>query len=502
MGDRRACTPVFVLPQGLTVTGVNTWALSLVERGDARAIVHGAHPSHSAFDTTAPGLVHLDAHAADPESLSNEYRAVFERIARESGVPVAPIPTRHDGCFAAIAAIVRDTPDLVRPILWQQNDSRYEDVLIEHFEPMASALVGASEHLGRSITYRVPHRAGDTLVIYNAVRVPARAPSREPTTGRPLRLVYAGRVEHEQKRAGALVPMSEELARRGIAHHLRIIGDGPAINDVHAQAERHVHVELVGPVASQDVEAHLCWADIFVLCSRHEGLSFALLEAMAAGCVPVMTRTRSGADEAVVDNVSGVLIDAPDDDAGTALAMAGGVQRAQRLGLGKLSNEAHGRMRERFDLETHARALGSLCEHLAQTPARAWPSERPLSARDPGVIRRRAEALIERAFGSQPRGRFVVHGVGAHTRALEPLLRAHAASIVAFTDDDPGSWGRTLLGKPIVQPSEAHACRATDVLISSDLHEESIWHRREAYELQGLRVHRLYDAQMPLRAAH
>lgn len=501
MASERACIPVFLLPQGLTLTGVNTWAISVLRASHdagfpAHALVHGSIEQHAEVVEKTVGITRLDVRALDPEALAPLYAQEFNRIASEHGSPIAPIPTRHDACFGAVAAIARETPGLLRPVLWQQNDSRYEDALIDHFEPMACAMVGASAHLRASIKRRHPGRTSDIDVIPNAVHIEPLTREYQSIGDRPLRLVYAGRVEHEQKRVGVLVKMSDELTTRGVSHELRIVGDGPALAEIAKQAHERHPARAEGAVSAEEVANYLRWADVFVLCSRHEGLSFALLEAMAAGCVPVITRTRSGAEEAIEDGVSGVLVDSVEDDGRLARAMSAGVERAQALGIERLAKGVHARVRKTFDLADHLASLRSLCVRLANLPPRMWPAGRVLSARDASVIRLRGQPILERVLEAYRASTFIIHGVGAHTRALERVIRQHADHIAAFTDDNPHVWGAELFGKPIVSPEHAAETGATDVVISSDLHEDAIWSRREVFERRGLRVHRLYaDAE-------
>jgi len=63
-----------------------------------------------------------------------------------------------------------------------------------------------------------------------------------------------------------------------------------------------------------DLRQHLCSSDIFVLPSRSEGFSNAIIEAMAA-TLPVIATDVGGNAEAVKDGVSGLLVPADDPDA-------------------------------------------------------------------------------------------------------------------------------------------------------------------------------------------
>ena len=69
-----------------------------------------------------------------------------------------------------------------------------------------------------------------------------------------------------------------------------------------------------------DLHQHLSTSDIFVLPSRSEGFSNAILEAMAAS-LPVVATDVGGNSEAVKDGVSGFLVP-PDDPAALAAAIA------------------------------------------------------------------------------------------------------------------------------------------------------------------------------------
>ena len=99
----------------------------------------------------------------------------------------------------------------------------------------------------------------------------------------------------------------EELARQGISREARLVFVGeasPASPDaiqsvVAARAEVALlgldrHVRWTGPM--DDVAPALAAADVLVSTSDHEGLSLAMLEALAAG-VPVVARDAGGVGE-------------------------------------------------------------------------------------------------------------------------------------------------------------------------------------------------------------
>lgn len=107
----------------------------------------------------------------------------------------------------------------------------------------------------------------------------------------------------------------------GANAHLRIVGDGPdkqrvqfTIEDL-GLAER---VTLLGKRPRTEVRDLLRESDAFVLASLSEGISNAVLEAMACG-LPVITTDVGGMREAVQDGVEGLVVASRD---ATALATA------------------------------------------------------------------------------------------------------------------------------------------------------------------------------------
>src|SRR5262249_56746103 len=101
-------------------------------------------------------------------------------------------------------------------------------------------------------------------------------------------------------------------ARRGETNRRRpqlvIVGDGPLRESLAGQARTlgvEDSVRFEGTVA--DVRPVLAAMDVFVLPSRAEGMSNALLEAMAAGR-PVVATAVGGNTEVVTDGETGLLV--------------------------------------------------------------------------------------------------------------------------------------------------------------------------------------------------
>jgi glycosyltransferase involved in cell wall biosynthesis len=121
-------------------------------------------------------------------------------------------------------------------------------------------------------------------------------------------VVWAGRI-CEQKRPDVLADILRALRDAGVAYAAVLIGTGDLRPALEARLSRYdllANVQLLGAVAHDRWLEVLQASDILVMPSRYEGISIALLEAMAAGVVPVVSRV--GGQAEVVGAAEGFLI--------------------------------------------------------------------------------------------------------------------------------------------------------------------------------------------------
>jgi glycosyltransferase involved in cell wall biosynthesis len=162
------------------------------------------------------------------------------------------------------------------------------------------------------------------VLIPNGVRLaPSAADARAATRAAWLGdsagpvVLYVGRLE-AVKGVQRLLAMWSAMPRRDAAT-LVIVGDGPLRAELEREAGARGLGRSVRFLGSQpDVTPFYVMADLFVLPSTSEGLSNALLEAMAAG-LPVVASDVGGNRDVVERGVSGFLVDWADTSATAGL---------------------------------------------------------------------------------------------------------------------------------------------------------------------------------------
>ena len=154
-----------------------------------------------------------------------------------------------------------------------------------------------------------------------------------------------------------------------------LVGSGPLEDELRAHARRlGIEDATVFAGSRDDVFALLPAFDLFTLSSRFEGLPIALLEAMACGVPPVVTRV-GGIPEVVTDGRDGVLVD-PGDSEGLATAL--GKLLADPTRRRELAGHATERAAA-FDLAHAVRRIEAVYDR-ALTATRATTAPRATSA--------------------------------------------------------------------------------------------------------------------------
>lgn len=125
------------------------------------------------------------------------------------------------------------------------------------------------------------------------LEAPVETIVKSPPTGRPVRLLWWGRLEQHTKQVRQLLLVASELRKLGFAFEMEIIGPGWAETEPH-MLEREARklgldeVVVPGPLYGEQLLSAIDAADIFINTSVIEGYPLTILEAQARGLPVVM----------------------------------------------------------------------------------------------------------------------------------------------------------------------------------------------------------------------
>lgn len=269
--------------------------------------------------------------------------AVMRRVARAvpggGGVYVA-------GDLLDLA--VASTHDFGKAIVYMLHGDTeyYYDLAVKH-DAIVHAFVAYSRRMFDELVARLPHRRSTIFHLPYGIPLPMGA--RQPAPG-PLRVVYAGRFEQQQKGIFDLPEIDRALRARGVDVVWTIAGAGPDEAALKARWAFNSAVRWLGRLSTPELVAQYVAQDVFVLPTRHEGFPVALLEAMAAGVAPVVSDIASGVPEIVTVN-NGLRVPVGDV---AAYASAIASLAADRDRLETVSAAARRDVAARFDIRDRA----------------------------------------------------------------------------------------------------------------------------------------------------
>ncbi len=491
---------LIALPGGMYVSGVVTWATRLVNALAGRGVPCGLilHAQREGYAPISPRLdprveIFDLSHLGRIEECNGNIEpfaiAYADAALAMPSQRVVLSPNLHGDSYGAAAMALQELGRRLRVVGWCHLDSAYDVCVLSHYAPMLSRTVAVSSLLRERLAEcRVPRLME---IPYGVGAAPARSAGAEANPFVP-RILYAGRLDETTKRVLATVEMSDALSRSDCEHKLTIMGDGPYAEELNIRSRRAItrrDAEL--PEAMSRVfSGH----DIFVLPSRAEGLSLAMLEAMLCGCIPVVTNVRSGPGQVIRSGENGILVDAPDNSSSAELGglFADAVQSIVAMSPAK--REAMRRCAVAaalpYSMEGHAASVHQMMRQVADEAAKRWSGPCAFTGSS-GAIPSDAAVRLRAALESLAGERVVIHGTGRHTQELAGVIREFADRVIGFCDDDVSRVGHTTLDLPTYAPPGPS--EATAVLVSSWIHEREILAKAPGL-YRGLRIVGVYTA--------
>lgn len=205
-----------------------------------------------------------------------------------------------------------------------------------------------------------------------------------------LRLVYAGRLEDQQKRICDVVGSMVTTLRRYPTATAKIIGDGSqrgAVEEIILRSGVADRFELTGFVWPDRVQNELLSGNLLILLSDFEGVPGSVMDGMACGLVPVCLDIRGGLRELVIHEETGLLVSDREQSFQNAISRLGRDSALRR----RLSANARNHIENGFSLKVAADRWEQLCSDLLanagpRRPIR-FPSKPVLPPPSPGIAR-------------------------------------------------------------------------------------------------------------------
>jgi len=359
---------VYVLPDKLG--GVFNFCANLLAHRRPGGLRHRAVLTHNRISTDVRGDETLPADeqitVEDELPFENVY-AAWRRVRDAVAGPGALVA--HDWIELAAAAaypLERTVFSVVH------GDFDYYYNLAQRHEPEVDAYVTYTRTIYERLRELLPHRRESIFLRRYGVRI---AGVRQRQAG-ALRLIYSGRIDRGK---GVFdLPVIDRLLREaGVDVCWTIQGTGPHEAELR-NAWTHPNVRWMGRRSMTEVLQGYEEQDVLVMPSRNEGLPVALLEAGAAGVVPVVSDLRSGVREVVSSGESGHRAAAGDV---RAFADAIGSLARDRGRLEQMSAAIRATVARDWDIAVNAREYESLFERWAElrgerrrAPRRAYGS--------------------------------------------------------------------------------------------------------------------------------
>lgn len=155
-------------------------------------------------------------------------------------------------------------------------------------------------------------------------------------------IVSVGRLVHRKGQDCLIKSMPQILSRVPDAH-LLLIGQGPYREHLQELVRKHrleSSVTFIGRIEYKDLPMYLCAGEIFAMPSRSrlmglevEGLGIVYLEASSCG-LPVLAGRSGGAPDAVVQNITGLVVDGTNHEqiATAAINLLNNIAASQLMG--------------------------------------------------------------------------------------------------------------------------------------------------------------------------
>lgn len=371
---------IFVLPRGPELGGITSWSVRLAKHlhtnhESVELIKHQPMPGERHDQSALQGLPMVDCHGKAAWGVGlNDIMTYLP--AYHGALPGMIVPNWTFGTYATCAVLSLTAPAEMRVLGVAHSDEDIYYQWLSYYESIIHTFVAVSDEIAATLRTLIPHRSEDIVVRPCAVidRPPALSRTYSQVD-QPICLMYAGRIQNQQKRIYDLLILARLLKQRQLRFRLNIFGSGSEEQWLRQKFEQWLGddsgqtVKFFGSVPHGDMAGYWQQADVCVLVSDFEGTSISMLEAMSHGCVPIVTNV-SGTKAVIQNGVNGFVV--PIGEMGT---MADKIEQLaqDRSVLEQVGQAAYDSVVNRFSTESYMEWFAQVRRNIWQKPPRQWP---------------------------------------------------------------------------------------------------------------------------------
>jgi glycosyltransferase involved in cell wall biosynthesis len=226
------------------------------------------------------------------------------------------------------------------------------------------ATVGVSERIQSDLVGRFRFPEQRCICVPHGLDPGFLQDQRTPPDGRELRILSVGRVDHQAKGILWLPEVLKRLADLDL--RMTIAGEGPDLQKLKRRMSLlSLPCEFLGSVSRERLPDLYRDSDVMLMPSVYEGFGLTIIEAMASGCVPIVSRIRLVTDRLVDSGVNGWLFDVGNVGAAASAIRTLYVDRRRLAGM---SHAARCRARAHSSLAQTGSKYARLIRSLLEAP--------------------------------------------------------------------------------------------------------------------------------------
>lgn len=290
---------------------VRDLSLAMINQGvDVHVIIGGDGPIIEDFKRSGLNVIPIKSLVRNLSPFK-DIKALYEikKVLQKIKPDIVSTHSSKAGFLGRLAARYLDIPVLFTAHGWSFTSGKMSSrqILYKNLEkivtPFTDLIITVSEYDRHLALNNLNIEEDSIITVHNGMKDIEPSLYAENQKNGPVHLVQIARFDHQKDHLELL-----DAIRTIENIHVHFVGDGPLLEDVKQKAKEIGMTEQItfwGRLGSVDEVLSKC--QIFTLISNWEGFPRSTLEAMRAG-LPTVVSDVGGAGEAVVDGVTGYII--------------------------------------------------------------------------------------------------------------------------------------------------------------------------------------------------